>query len=89
MMSVYQPHYIPGTVGSAVCLGLDFALIAIWRLVLVFRNRRTEKMLREQGISEEERVKRGGKLGEQDLTDFQNPYVSPVLDLQAGLCLWC
>lgn len=40
------------------------------------RNRRREKNLREQGITEEERVERGKELGEQDCTDFENPYVS-------------
>lgn len=40
------------------------------------RNRRREKWLGEQGITEEERVERGKQLGEQDHTDFENPYVS-------------
>jgi len=35
-------------------------------------------MLREQGVSEEERIKRGKELGEQDVTDFENPYVSQI-----------
>jgi MFS transporter, ACS family, allantoate permease len=70
------PLYIPGTVGCAVCFGLEFFLIAVWRLVYVFRNKRREKQLREQGISEEERVSLGKEFGEKDITDFQNPYVS-------------
>ncbi|KAJ9133808.1 Major facilitator superfamily transporter [Pleurostoma richardsiae] len=68
------PRYIPGTVGCSVCFGLEFCLIIIWRLVLVFRNKRRDRMLREQGVSEEERIKRGKELGEQDVTDFENPY---------------
>jgi hypothetical protein len=40
------------------------------------RNRRRDRELREQGITEEERVAKGKDLGEQDYTDFQNPYVS-------------
>ncbi|KAI1372567.1 MFS general substrate transporter [Hypoxylon crocopeplum] len=68
------PRYVPGTAACATCFALEFLLLAAWRLVLVLRNRRREKQLREQGISEEERVERGKQLGEQDYTDFENPY---------------
>ncbi|KAI4863509.1 MFS general substrate transporter [Hypoxylon rubiginosum] len=70
------PRYIPGTAGCAVCFALELVTIIAWRIVLVMRNRRREKHLREQGITEEERVERGKQLGGQDCTDFQNPYVS-------------
>ncbi|KAI0155386.1 MFS general substrate transporter [Hypoxylon sp. FL1284] len=68
------PRYIPGIVGCAVCFGLELVVLIAWRIILVMRNRRREKNLREQGISEEERVERGKQLGEQDCTDFKNPY---------------
>ncbi|KAI0376190.1 MFS general substrate transporter [Hypomontagnella monticulosa] len=68
------PRYIPGTAGCAVCFGLEFILLIVWRLVLVMRNRRRDTLLREQGITEEQRVERGKQLGEQDCTDFENPY---------------
>ncbi|OTB02783.1 hypothetical protein M426DRAFT_191565 [Hypoxylon sp. CI-4A] len=68
------PRYIPGTVGCAVCFGIEFVLLVAWRIILVMRNRRREKLLQGQGISEEERVLRGKQLGEQDYTDFENPY---------------
>ncbi|KAI1404273.1 MFS general substrate transporter [Hypoxylon fuscum] len=68
------PRYIPGTAGCAVCFGLELIVLIIWRITLVMRNRRREKNLREQGITEEERVERGKELGEQDCTDFENPY---------------
>lgn len=72
--AVDAPRYIPGTVGCAVCFALQFITIVLWRLVYVFRNRRTQKRLAEEGVSEEERVSRGQELGQQDATDFQNPY---------------
>ncbi|KAK6951236.1 hypothetical protein Daesc_007767 [Daldinia eschscholtzii] len=68
------PRYIPGTAGCAVCFGLEFIVLIAWRIVLVMRNWRREKWLRDQGITEEERVERGKRLGEQDCTDFENPY---------------
>lgn len=70
------PKYTNGTIGCAVCFGLEFLLLVTWRLTLVRRNRRRDRQMREQGISEEERVRRGKELGEQDYTDFENPYVS-------------
>lgn len=76
------PKYVPGTVGCAVCFGLQFFLIATWRLVYMSRNRRTRRRLADEGIEEEERIARGKTLGEQDVTDFENPYVSvPPWDL--------
>lgn len=74
--STDAPRYVPGTIGCAICFGLEFCLILLWRLVYVFRNKRREKQLREQGISEEDRVRLGKEFGEKDSTDFQNPYVS-------------
>ncbi|KAI1203407.1 MFS general substrate transporter [Nemania serpens] len=68
------PRYIPGTTGCAVSFGLEFLVIVMWRLTLVLRNRRREKLLREQGLTEEERVAKAKLLGEQDCTDFENIY---------------
>lgn len=70
------PRYLPGTVGCAVCFGLQFFLIVSWRLVYMSRNRKTRRRLAAEGISEEERIARGKALGEKDMTDFENPYVS-------------
>lgn len=76
------PKYVPGTVGCAVCFGLQFFLIATWRLLYMSRNRRTRKRLADEGIDEQERIARGKALGEQDMTDFENPYVSvPILKI--------
>ncbi|ORY54937.1 MFS general substrate transporter [Pseudomassariella vexata] len=68
------PRYIPGTIGCAICFGLEFLLIALWRSVYVMRNKRRAKKLREEGVSEEERLARAKVLGEQDATDFENIY---------------
>lgn len=70
---------MPGTVACGVCFGLEFLLILVWRVLLVMRNKRRAKRLEELGISEEERVERGKQLGEQDATDFENIYVSFIV----------
>ncbi|KAK5629101.1 hypothetical protein RRF57_004816 [Xylaria bambusicola] len=70
------PRYIPGTIGCATAYGLEFLVIASWRLTLVLRNRRRDKLLREQGFTEEDRIAKAKLLGEQDYTDFENVYVS-------------
>ncbi|KAI8623157.1 MFS general substrate transporter [Xylariaceae sp. FL1651] len=69
------PRYIPGTVGCAVSFGIEFLVLVTWRLTLVLRNRRRDKQLREQGLTEEDRIAKAKLLGEQDYTDFENPYV--------------
>ncbi|KAI0549862.1 MFS general substrate transporter [Xylaria curta] len=68
------PRYIPGTTGCAVAFGLEFLVILTWRVTLVLRNRRRDKLLREQGFTEEDRVAKAKLLGEQDYTDFENVY---------------
>lgn len=73
------PRYVPGTVACAICFALDFFLFITWRLIYVFRNRRRQRRFEQEGISEEERVRRAQELGEQDTTDFKNPYVSVFL----------
>ncbi|KAG9663072.1 major facilitator superfamily transporter, partial [Aureobasidium melanogenum] len=68
------PYYIPGVVGCAVCFGLEFAVLVAWRVVLVLRNRRLDRAIANDGLSEEERALRAKKMGEEDKTDFENPY---------------
>lgn len=76
-----QPRYIPGTLACAGCLGAQMILIFVWRTVLVMRNKRRDERMKELDISEEERIKSGKELGEQDCTDFENPFVSFNLDV--------
>lgn len=70
------PKYTPGTIGCAICFGIQFALILTWRFVLVRRNKQRDAAMAVDGLTVEERAKRGKELGEQDYTDFENPYVS-------------
>jgi ACS family allantoate permease-like MFS transporter len=68
------PYYVPGVVGCAICFGLEFAVLCCWRIVLVLRNRRLDKIIATDGLTEEERALRAKKMGEEDKTDFENPY---------------
>ncbi|KAI0122569.1 MFS general substrate transporter [Daldinia grandis] len=73
------PRYIPGTIGCVICLGIQMLLILLWRVVLVMRNRRRDRRMMELGISEEDSIKAGLEMGEQDHTDFENPYFRYVM----------
>ena len=73
------PRYIPGTIGCAVCFALQFGLIVLWRLVLARRNRKRDQEVLADGLSEEEMVRSAKELGEGDVTDFENRYVSLFL----------
>lgn len=68
------PKYTRGTIACAACFGLEFFLILTWRCVLVRRNKKRDARLREEGLTEEDRIRKGKELGEQDYTDFENPY---------------
>lgn len=77
-MCLLQPRYIPGTVGCAVCFGLQVLVIILWRVTLVLRNKRRDRTMLTDGLSPEERARRAKEMGEDDMTDFSNPYVSFV-----------
>ncbi|RYP22197.1 hypothetical protein DL767_009105 [Monosporascus sp. MG133] len=62
------PRYILGTAGCAVCFALEFLTLAAWR---------RDSRLRAEVLTEEDRVARSRELGQQDYTDFENPYMSP------------
>lgn len=68
------PAYIPGTIGCAVCLGAQFVLITVWRLYYVWQNKRRDRAAEASGISKEEQERLGRELGEQNVTDLQNPH---------------
>ncbi|KAF7532051.1 hypothetical protein G7054_g8314 [Neopestalotiopsis clavispora] len=68
------PHYIHGIIGCATCFVIDAIVIILWRLLYVWRNRRNDKFVREEGISSEDRALRAQEYGKQDKTDLQNPY---------------
>lgn len=50
-------------------------LNTVWRIIYVLRNRRKDKLIANDGLTPEERIKEGKRLGEADATDFENPYV--------------
>ncbi|KAH0282550.1 MFS general substrate transporter, partial [Aureobasidium sp. EXF-3399] len=68
------PYYVPDVVGCAICFGLEFAVLVAWRIILVLRNRGLDKIIANDGLMEEERALRAKKMGEEDKTDFKNPY---------------
>ncbi|KAI1097184.1 MFS general substrate transporter [Jackrogersella minutella] len=70
------PRYIPGIIACAVCLSAQIVVIFLWRHLFVMRNKRTDTRMSELGISEEDRIKAGKEIGEQDCTDLKNPFVS-------------
>ncbi|TFK53036.1 MFS general substrate transporter [Heliocybe sulcata] len=68
------PKYTNGTIACAVCFALEFLLLCCWRIIYVLRNRRRDKAMATDGLTEEQRSRLGKELGEKDTTDFENPY---------------
>ncbi|KAI1384532.1 MFS general substrate transporter [Hypoxylon trugodes] len=73
------PRYIPGSIGCAVCLGVQMLIIFQWRVILNMRNNRRDKQMNELGITEDDIVKNGREMGAQDCTDLENPYFRYVM----------
>ncbi|EIM89537.1 MFS general substrate transporter [Stereum hirsutum FP-91666 SS1] len=69
------PRYIKASSVCAASFGAEVLLICLWRIIYVVRNRRKDKLIANDGLTPEERVKEGKRLGEADATDFENPYV--------------
>ncbi|KAK0472893.1 MFS general substrate transporter [Armillaria novae-zelandiae] len=69
------PTYTPGVIGCSICFGLEFLVIVAWRTTLVLRNRRRDKAMLTDGLTEEEREIQGKINGESDMTDFENPHI--------------
>ncbi|WVR08946.1 hypothetical protein IAU60_006005 [Kwoniella sp. DSM 27419] len=68
------PHYIPGTIAIAACMGVECITILVWRYYLVWINHRKAQKVAEMGLTPEEIARRGQELGAQDTTDMQNPF---------------
>ncbi|KAK0484185.1 major facilitator superfamily domain-containing protein [Armillaria luteobubalina] len=73
------PTYTPGVIGCSICFGVEFLIIVAWWTTLVLRNRRRDKAMLTDGLTQEEREMQGKINGESDMTDFENPHVSPQL----------
>ncbi|KIY46538.1 MFS general substrate transporter, partial [Fistulina hepatica ATCC 64428] len=69
------PEYTNGIVGCCVCFGLQFIVTCMWRMTLVLRNRQRDRPNLSDGLTREQREIQGRINGENDLTDFENPYV--------------
>ncbi|WVQ86238.1 hypothetical protein IAT38_008406 [Cryptococcus sp. DSM 104549] len=74
MKSKDAPHYIPGTIVIAACMGVELVTIVIWRLYLGWVNRKKERAIAEMGLTPEEIERKGQELGAEDTTDIQNPF---------------
>ncbi|RDW83238.1 MFS general substrate transporter-26 [Coleophoma crateriformis] len=72
--TVDAPAYIPGTIGCAICLGAQFVIILAWRFYYVWQNKRRNRAAEATGITKEEQERLGRELGEQNVTDLQNPH---------------
>ncbi|EOD47610.1 putative major facilitator superfamily transporter protein [Neofusicoccum parvum] len=72
--SADAPRYIPGTIGASVALGAEFVLICSWRLYYVWQNKRRDRIAAESGVSKEEQERIGREMGENNVTDLQNPH---------------
>lgn len=72
--SADAPRYIPGTIGASVALGAEFVLICAWRIYYVWQNKKRDRIAAETGVSAEEQERMGREMGENDVTDLQNPH---------------
>ncbi|WRT69230.1 uncharacterized protein IL334_006214 [Kwoniella shivajii] len=68
------PHYIPGTITIAACMGAEFCVIVAWRLYLVWANRRKARAVAAMELTPEEIERKGQELGAEDTTDMKNPF---------------
>ncbi|EPQ31742.1 uncharacterized protein PFL1_01074 [Pseudozyma flocculosa PF-1] len=68
------PLYRTGLVVTASMLALVFVLCLAWLAYLVWTNARRRKVLRDMGVSEEERILKNKINGELDMTDNKNIY---------------
>jgi hypothetical protein len=68
------PHYIPGTIACAACMGGALILIILWRFWLVYQNRKKDEEVAAMGLTKAEEERRGQELGAQDVTDLKNPF---------------
>ncbi|KAF5597496.1 major facilitator superfamily transporter [Fusarium subglutinans] len=66
------PRYIRGLTACAILYCVEFLSMASWRFYYIWENRRRAKMIREQGISEEESERLGRLNAEADMTDREN-----------------
>ena len=68
------PHYLVGTTDIAICMGIDVIITILWRVYLVWMNKRRAREVAAMNITAEEAERRGQELGARDVTDLKNPF---------------
>jgi ACS family allantoate permease-like MFS transporter len=68
------PRYVSGTVACCICFALEALVILLWRFWYMYENRRRDRAAAESGLSKEEQEQFGREMGENDMTDLQNPH---------------
>ncbi|WVW83557.1 hypothetical protein I302_105578 [Kwoniella bestiolae CBS 10118] len=68
------PDYKPGLYTTAVCFVLIEVILICWFFWARSVNKARDRVVREKGMSEEAAEAEGRSMGEQDLTDRQNPH---------------
>ncbi|OIW34816.1 MFS general substrate transporter [Coniochaeta ligniaria NRRL 30616] len=66
------PRYIRGITACGVLYLVEFCGMASWRFYYIWENKRRARVIREQGISEEESDRLGKLNAESDMTDRDN-----------------
>lgn len=79
--SKWAPVYRNSTIILAVMFGLEFALVAAWRIYFVRKNASRSKALDAAGISPEERIRLCSLEGETDATDIGESILVCLLKL--------
>ncbi|KAK4689702.1 MFS transporter, ACS family, allantoate permease, partial [Tremellales sp. Uapishka_1] len=68
------PHYIPGTIAIAACMGVEFLNNLCWRFWLVYQNKKKLAHMVTMNMTTEAMEIKAQELGAEDVTDKQNPY---------------
>jgi len=63
------PRYIRGLIGLTVAMILYMILFIAWWCYYLYENRRRDRIVRERGVSDEQREYELKRAGEQDMTD--------------------
>ncbi|RSH91598.1 hypothetical protein EHS25_008967 [Saitozyma podzolica] len=79
MASSEAPHYIKGTIIVAVCLGVEVAVLLLWRMWLAYQNRIRASKIAEMNLTPDEIELRARQLAAENVTDMKNIYFKYTL----------
>lgn len=68
------PRYVAGTAICSACFGLEVIVITLWRFWYMRENRRRDRLAAETGLTQQEQERQGQELGNQEVTDMNNPH---------------